>query len=69
MAIGKVLSTRFRNEKGNDIYLRLSEEPIQGVPGILLYVAGPDSDTEMHITKQEGREILELLSKLFKPGR
>lgn len=69
MATGKVVSNRFRNEKGNDIYIRANEEPILGVPGILLYVAGPDSDTEMHITRQEGLELLTLLTKLLKPGR
>ena len=51
------------------MYLRISEEPLQGVPGMLLYIAGPDSDTEMHITRQEGLELLSLLSKLLKPGR
>jgi hypothetical protein len=69
MKIGKVVSNRFRNEKGNDIYARASEEPIQGIPGILLYLQGPDSDTEMHITRQEGLEVLSLLSKLLKPAR
>ena len=69
MAIGKVISNRFRNEKGNDIYVRASEEPIHGVSGILLYIAGPDSDTEMHVTRQEGLELLTVLSKLLKTGR
>lgn len=69
MALGKVVSNRFRNEKGNDIYLRASEEPIQGVPGILLYMAGPDSDTEMHVTRQEGLELLTLLTKVLKGKR
>jgi hypothetical protein len=69
MALGKVVSNRFRNERGNEIYARASEEPIQGVPGILFYIAGPDSDTEMHITRQEGMELLALLSKLLKRGR
>jgi len=69
MALGKVVTNRFRNEKGNDIYIRASEEPIGGVPGIVLYIAGPDSDTEMHVTRQEGLELLTLLSKLLKPGR
>lgn len=68
MQIGKMVSNRFRNEKGNDIYARVSEEPIQGVPGVLLYLTGPDSDTEMHITRQEGLEIMALLSKILKPG-
>lgn len=69
MAVSKVVSTRFRNEKGNDIYVRASDEPIQGVPGVLLYIAGPDSDAEMHITRQEGRELLEVLSKFLKGRR
>jgi hypothetical protein len=68
MAIGKVVSNRFRNEKGNDIYARVSEEPIAGVPGVLLYLAGPDSDTEIHITRQEGLEVMTLLSKILRPG-
>lgn len=69
MTTSKVVSNRFRNERGNDIYIRISEEPIQGVPGLHLYVAGPDSDTEMHITRQEGIELSLLLTKLLKPSR
>jgi hypothetical protein len=69
MATSKMLSNRFQNEIGNEIYLRITEEPIQGTPGILVYLAGPDSDTEMHITKQEGRELLLMLSKFLKAGR
>lgn len=69
MAIGKVVSTRFRNEKGNDVYVRASEESVQGVPGIVLFVTGSDEDSEMHITRQEGIELFALLSKLLKPGR
>lgn len=69
MAIGKVLSNRFRNEKGQDVYVRASEEPLHGTPGILLYIAGPDSDSEMHVTRQEGLELLAVLSKLLKTGR
>lgn len=69
MATGKVVSNRFRNEKGSDIYVRASEEPLHGVPGILLYIAGPDSETEMHVTKQEGVELLAVLSKILKTVR
>jgi hypothetical protein len=69
MATGKIVSNRFRNEKGNEIYLRANEEPIDGIPGVLLYVAGPDSDTEMHLTRQEGLELLALLTKLLRSGR
>jgi len=69
MAISRILSNRFRNEKGEDVYVRASEELLHGVPGILLYVAGPDSDSEMHLTRQEGLELFSLLSKLLRPGR
>jgi len=69
MAISRVVSNRFTNEKGNTIYMRANEEPIQGVPGILLYLNGPDSDTEMHVTRQEALELMSLLSKLLKPSR
>ncbi|KND47167.1 MAG: hypothetical protein AB199_01905 [Parcubacteria bacterium C7867-004] len=69
MALGRLISNRFTNEKGNDIYVRAKEEPIGGVPGILLYIAGPDSDSEMHVTRQEGLELLAVLSKLLKTGR
>ncbi len=69
MAISKVVSTRFRNEKGNDVYVRASEEPVQGVPGVVLFVTGPDEDSEMQITQQEAIELFALLSKLLKPGR
>ncbi|MDQ1299659.1 MAG: hypothetical protein QG636_327 [Patescibacteria group bacterium] len=69
MAIGKVVSIRFRNEKGNDVYVRASEELVQGVPGVVLFVTGPDEDSEMHVTRQEAIELFALLSKLLKPGR
>lgn len=64
-----MVSTRFRNEKGNDVYVRASEESVQGIPGLVLFVTGPDEDSEMHITRQEGLELFALLSKLLKPGR
>ena len=69
MAISKVVSNRFRNERGNDLYVRASEEPLHGIPGVLVYLAGPDSDAEMHVTKQEAIELFKILSKLLKPGR
>jgi hypothetical protein len=69
MAISKVVSHRFTNERGSEVYIRASEEPIQGVAGVLLYVTGPDTDTEMHVTRQEGLELLTLLSKLLKNAR
>lgn len=68
MAPGRSITKRFTNERGNEIYVRANEEPLHGVPGVLLYVAGPDSDTEMHITRQEALELMLLLSKILKPG-
>ncbi len=69
MAISKILSSRFNNENGKEIYIRASEEPIHDVPGVLLYLTGPDTEAEMHVTRKEGVELLILLSKLLKPGR
>jgi len=62
-------SRQFVNELGNTIIVRVNEEKRHGMPGILLYVAGPDSDTELFITRQEAMEVLEGLSKVLKPGR
>jgi|GEM_PF-6353058 len=69
MAPGKILLQRFRNEKGEDIYVRAKEEPLLREPGILLYVARPDQDMEMHITKKEAQELSKLLSSILKSGR
>src|SRR4051812_17769180 len=66
---GKILANRFTNELGNAIYARASEEPIGKTPGIVLYIAGPESDMEMHVTRQEALELYSLLSKLLKPAR
>ncbi|MEK7079674.1 MAG: hypothetical protein AAB883_00770 [Patescibacteria group bacterium] len=68
MAVGKVVSNRFRNEKGDDVYVRVSEEPVVDTEGVLLYVQGPDSDAEMHVTRQEAHELLMALTKLLRPG-
>jgi hypothetical protein len=65
----KVYSRQFVNELGNTVTLRVSEEMRHGVKGIVIYVAGPDSDTESFVTSQEAVELLEGLSKLLKPKR
>lgn len=63
----RTYSRRFTNERGETVIVHASEKDAQGVSGILLSVAGPDSETELHITKQEAVEVLEALNKLMKP--
>ena len=67
--MAQVITNRFTNELGNEIYARVTEAPIGGVPGVILYIAGPDSDMEMHVTRKEAQELLALLSKSLKPSR
>lgn len=69
MAPGKILLQRFKNEKDEEIYVRVKEEPFLREPGVLLYVARPDSDAEMHITRQEAQELSRLLSSVLRGGR
>jgi hypothetical protein len=67
MAVGRTFTNRFTNELGNAIYVRAREEPIGRTPGIVLYLAGPDSDMEMHVTRQEAVELLQALARILKP--
>jgi hypothetical protein len=62
-------SRQFSNELGNTIIVQVSDEVRHGVKGIRLYIAGPDSDSENFITRQEAVEVLEGLSKIMKPKR
>ena len=50
---------KFTNELGNTIELKVSEKNIEGAPGIVIFIAGPTSDIEIHITRKEA----EVLSK------
>jgi hypothetical protein len=62
-------SRQFINELGNSINVLVSDEERHGVKGIRIYIAGPDSDTENFVTRQEAVELLEGLSKIMKPKR
>ena len=57
---------RFTNELGNEITVQVKEMPMQKVPSVLIYIAGPDSETESIVTRQEAVEILEGLYKVLK---
>jgi hypothetical protein len=65
----RTYSRQFVNEEGNTISLRVNEEERHGSKGILIYLAGPDSDTELYITPQEAAELLEGLSRVARPKR
>jgi hypothetical protein len=62
-------SRQFINELGNSISVQVSDEMRHGIKGVRIYIAGPDSDTENFITRQEAVEVLEGLSKILKPKR
>ncbi len=55
----------FTNELGNTITVQVFEKEIEGVPGILLAIAGPTSDTEIHITRLESRVVYEELGRVL----
>lgn len=57
---------RFQNELGNDITLQVKDASMQKVPSVSIYIEGPDSDTEMIITKAEALEVLEGLYTVLK---
>lgn len=57
---------RFRNELENDITLQVKDLPMQKVPTVAIYIEGPDSETEMTITKAEALEVLEGLYTVLK---
>lgn len=56
---------RFTNELGNEIVLQVKDDLHQKVPSVSIYIAGPDSETENIVTKQEAIEILEGLYKVL----
>ena len=62
-------SRQFINEQGNSVFVQVSDEERFGVKGIRIYIAGPETDTENFVTRQEAVELLEGLSKLMKPKR
>jgi len=55
----------FINELGNAITVEVSAKEIDGVPGVLIYIEGPTSLTENHITRKEAEVIYEALGTLL----
>jgi hypothetical protein len=55
----------FVNELGNPITVTVSEKEIDGIPGVLMSIAGPSSNTENHVTRLEANVIREQLSLLL----
>lgn len=53
------------NELGNTIDVRVSEKEIDGVPGILIHMAGPTSAMEDHITCHEAEILHKHLSAVL----
>lgn len=54
----------FINELGNEITLSVTKKEIDGVDGVLIYIKGPHSDTENHITQKEAEELYCELKKV-----
>lgn len=52
----------FANELGNTIHLQVVEKQLEGVAGIYIYIAGPTSATELHITRREAEVLHRELS-------
>jgi hypothetical protein len=65
--MNRTFTNRFQNELGHDIYVRAAEKEVAGTPSVVLYMAGPDSDTELEITRNEALELYRLLEKVLKP--
>ena len=58
-------SKTFHNELNNKITVKITEKDIDGVAGVIIYISGPTSETENHITRMEAKEIYVQLKDLF----
>ncbi len=56
----------FTNELGNSIEVEVSKKEIEGVDGVLIYISGPTSLTENHVTRKEAEVIYEQLGEILK---
>lgn len=57
---------RFENELGNQILVQVKEASPRKAPSVSIYIEGPESESEMIVTKQEAIEILEGLYQVLK---
>lgn len=55
----------FKNELGNDITLAVYPLPTDGVEGVMIFIRGPKSDTENHITLEEAHRLHEQLGHVL----
>ncbi len=55
----------FKNELGNTITVQAAEKAISGVDGILFSIEGPTSKTELHVTREEAKALIEELARFF----
>lgn len=53
------------NELGNRIDIRVTEQEIDGVPGIVIDMAGPTSAIENHMTRHEAEILHKHLSAVL----
>ena len=54
---------KFTNEHGNEIQIQVSRKEVDGTPGVHIFLAGPASDTEVHITRREAEILHEELGR------
>jgi regulator of replication initiation timing len=54
----------FTNELGNTIRIKITEEPISGIDGVLIKIEGPTSLTENHLTRMEAEKLRDALNQL-----
>lgn len=59
----------FENELGNQILVETKEQEIDGIAGVRVYIAGPKSETELHITRMEAVVLCEQLMDLLTDNR
>jgi ribosome maturation factor RimP len=61
----KEVSKHFENEIGNQIEIKVAEETIEDVAGILVTITGPDSTIDMHVTRLEAEILFEQLNQVL----
>lgn len=61
----KKYEEKFTNELGNEILVHVSEKETHGAPGVSIFIEGPTSDTENHVTLLEAEAIYKCLGLLI----
>lgn len=55
--------TRFTNELGNEISISIEKKDIEGIDGLYIAIAGPTSETTLHVTLKEAQILAQLLAE------